>query len=420
MIANNKLAISLNTSYTNTVKSSILYFDLRILLWAVLIIPFLEPWNVETLISLGFYPDLLSFASVVVGSAKAGISIIAIIWFLLSKKNHQPNHLLFFCCFSLSMAFMSILSSGTFLTNELFRAVQYIGFACLIFCLYERNPSYLLYSLLLVFSFLGILAFISIYLTDGGFIPGLKESARQYSFGGKNSIFVTLCPLVILIAIYCGAKKKKNTFAIPILALIFACTSWYIDSSSSFVFFILLGIMLIPFRGRFIFSFIPGKFLLFAVVLIFFGTVLGSFVTDALSGLFSLVGRDSSFSNRDQIWIQALNYISANPIIGSGSQITYGIQYEIGSASTNIAHCYYLDIAAKYGLITLSFFLLDVVAIIRNYDRNKTELSFLALSGFMLVLGHSLFDDLVIYVYVILRFLLIKSSYYQSIRDKYE
>ena len=83
MIANNKLAISLNTSYTNTVKSSILYFDLRILLWAVLIIPFLEPWNVETLISLGFYPDLLSFASVVVGSAKAGISIIAIIWFLL-------------------------------------------------------------------------------------------------------------------------------------------------------------------------------------------------------------------------------------------------------------------------------------------------------------------------------------------------
>ena len=107
--------------------------------------------------------------------------------------------------------------------------------------------------------------------------------------------------------------------------------------------------------------------------------------------LLSSLGRNASFTGRDTLWQQAIDYFRANPLFGSGENLVFTLK---SGDVTNHAHSQYLNRLAKYGLVPFVF-LAGSLAVLteRMTSARRTLLMNLIGSCLIVYLLHMSFDD---------------------------
>lgn len=385
-----------------SVVEKVLNTDLFAIALAIFVIlPFLEPWSAESVSDSGFLAPVSGWIVNVTTFIRASISILSFL--LLIKFRTNWDYVLFPVLFSFGCV-ASLAVNGDLSISQIATPVQYAGFTILLIYLYDTNRKKLIQALLLSFFLLVAMALVTVFAM-GGIIHSDSAAGVIYSFGGKNSLFVTLVPFVSLLGVKL-AKGGRSSFAPFAVSLGFAVLSRIVDSSGSLVCFLALAILLLPIGSDYLIQKINTKVIIAAIVFLFFGTVATSAITDSFDTVFSLLGRDSNFTNRDTLWGQAIARFFESPVFGVGTSRVFELDFMLESVSTSIAHCYYLDIAAKYGLLALVPFVLDACFLLWRCRVRKLQAAFVpAMAVFSVIALHSCYDDLLLYFYAVARVL---------------
>ena len=387
----------------NSVVYKILSLDIRAIPISIILLPYFEPWSLDKVVDSGVYGLSINLLSWYFQIGKIVISLISLL-IAIKYREFLNKYTTIIIVYSVVRGIAASITSGE-ISAELYQIGLYIGFIALLFNINRIGNRLLLSSILICFFIQGIAALISIYGTDGGLLPGIIDpGARIYSFGGKNGIFIALLPLVIFKA-YSNKMDNEKSLIPSIVSFVFATTSYFIRSSSSMLCFLLVGFALLPSIERVFSKHISYKIVGLVLLFVFAGIVLTPLIIPFIGELLGLLGRDITFSGRDGIWKQAIAYFLSSPIIGYGNTVVYDVWGISGFSTTNIAHCYYLDIIAKYGIITGVCLLLTIVYVLYELD-NKTN-KFVSYSlgiGFIILLLHSIFDDLNFYIFLLLTF----------------
>ena len=380
-------------------------------LWALVLLPFFEPWSLDYLIGQGCYVFPLTIIANFNILARGLISLAGCILF---ARKYRPNaHMKCLMAISAAIVISSISSYSSASLATIANALQYIGFAAMLFYMFETSEKRAVCAISLSFGLLAIAAILSVVFTDGGFTMSSDPASAIYSFGGKNSAFVTFVPFIAAIGILSTLLKNRRLLIVPSIASVcFAALSFYVQSASSTICFLAVALLLIPKGETVLFSkIIRSDYLTAGILVVFVGTVLTSVIPELLNQLFALIGRDSSLTGRTFLWDAALRVFASSPIIGAGPDIVY--YSEAGTYMGAQAHCTILDLLAKYGLLALAPFLADIALGVRNERKARGALllptgSSFAIACFMLMLFHGLFDDTPFYFYLVTRSLYLR------------
>ena len=111
---------------------------------------------------------------------------------------------------------------------------------------------------------------------------------------------------------------------------------------------------------------IGGKKMFAVVAVIFIILVFMSAEGNWFVLLSEALGKDITYNGRTALWAKALSYIQQHPIWGMGPSIVLDVGW--GVVMTH-AHCLYLNICAKYGVLAV---ILLVLIIWKSFSQTKT------------------------------------------------
>lgn len=164
----------------------------------------------------------------------------------------------------------------------------------------------------------------------------------------------------------CGHLDKKAVFRIVVCGL----SAFMLESSTTLVAIIGLFIAMIIDLGMHnkerLKNLLGGKKLFLAVLSIFVIILFMSsdgnwFVTMSVA-----LGKDITYNGRTALWSESISLIRKNPLFGVGPSLVLDVGWN--SVMTH-AHCLYLNICAKHGVIALAIL---VIIIWKSFTRNKS------------------------------------------------
>ena len=117
------------------------------------------------------------------------------------------------------------------------------------------------------------------------------------------------------------------------------------------------------------------------------------------SDFLNILNRDSTFSGRNVLWRQGINYVITSPIFGCGSDIPF----YLGILDARHAHSFYLTSAAEYGIPASILFLLDAWMVCSRVRKKNNRYANLLVIPYCILLFHSLFDVMSISSLILLR-----------------
>lgn len=386
-------------------KSVSCSIKVRTLAWTWAILVFLEPWFTDRLIEYGFFPEVLTIIAFLSSGLRIVVSGIATFLFF-SNSRIYIRYLALFGISLLGICASFLIIYGWSQIASLVGPFKYFGLAIMLYAMFRRDPRCLRQALMVVFAFLSSAAFITIFFFNGGLINTDLPTNKLYSFGGKNSFFVTFIPIIGVLAFCSGVGKRSTSFAYFLISICLLLISLYIQSAGSAVCFFMAALALVPIsRYKYIVNHINPIALLVIFCAVFFGTVLTNALTVNMGPFFEILGRSTDFTGRETLWNQAKRAIILNPLFGNGGALTFFLGNN--AVQTAHAHCFFLDYFAKYGLIFIAPFLVDAFFLIKESRRAYTSKSMAPyITVYLLILFHSAFDDLLIPFYIIVRFLL--------------
>lgn len=281
--------------------------------------------------------------------------------------------------------------------------IQYAGMSGLLANYYEQDKDRLKRSLRLAIVSMAVIGLISIYIQKG-FITGDTASGTIYTFGGKNSLFDTFVPVLLIVVLFSCKSVSWFPFAIGLIMVWVAAS---VQSSGSAICFALASFAFIP-KGKtkYLFQIVNPKLIVVVILVLFGGTIVTTSITSSFDWLFSLVGRESNFTNRDILWNEAIAAFLHDPLFGSGPNLIYSMSFMTGILETNIAHCFPLDMCAKYGLIAAVPLALDLgfIAYSGSKECNKENTVVqCAVILALLMFFHCMYDNLLLYYFAIVR-----------------
>ena len=386
-------------------KSVLSSIKVRTLAWTVALLVVLEPWFTDKLIEDGFFPEALAIIALLSSGLRIVISGIAAFLFLCNSKVYT-RYLALFGISLLGICASFLIIYGWSQIASLVGPFKYFGLAIMLYAMFKRDSRCLRQALMVVFAILSFAAFITIFFFNGGLIDTDLPTDKLYSFGGKNSFFVTFIPIIGVLAFCSGVGRRSTSFVYFLISICLLLISLYIQSAGSAVCFFMAALALVPIsRYKYIVNHINPIALFVIFCAVFFGTVLTNALTVNLGPIFDILGRSADFTGRETLWNQAKKAIILNPLFGNGGALTFFLGND--AVKTAHAHCFFLDNFAKYGLIFIAPFLLDALFLIRRSKRAYTSKSMAPyITIYLLILFHSAFDDLLIPFYIIVRFLL--------------
>ena len=361
-------------------------------LCALMVLPFVEPLSLNIFVRQGFYPGLFSALGDVFLFGRLAVASWAFLTVLrrLVLDKFVIDNLILLLFIHMGMLLVSCLFNGSRELKIVVQVYSHLGFLIACALLIERSPREFLQGCILCFGTLSVLGTVSIFLYPQGMIRGDDPNSRYYLLGAKNTAFPYYFCFLLSWAAYSGKWKKRLPKLAPVI-LIFIAAARICDSSSSTacLALLLLFYLLAQYAGGILRRLRPSVLLavlVAAVVLIYMGMVFSPF-----AALLHSLGRGTSFTGRDKLWQQAIQYFRASPLFGSGENLVYTLR---GGLTTAHAHSQYLNRLAKYGIAPFVFFVVSLVVLERRLESSVDRLLTCLMGSFLVVyLLHMSFDD---------------------------
>ena len=349
----------------------------------VLLLPF---FPLQSITMLSEYNDIWTSLYNVIAIARCFIALSQIGLFCLEFR--KPNVLTkSISAFEFSIFLACIINGSITFQFVITNCLVCIGFSCMIQRLHSKNEEVFINAAIKLFGFFTIVGALSIFIFPNGFNNSTQKQFAIYFIGTKNSAFFYYALFIFLSIVKYKKRKVSISQSLIGLTLILMISTLVCDSMNGFLMLFLILIFLIidkykiPFRTIFKPKFVLSVVIALAVSIPFIAT--GKF-----DWFFNLLGRESNFSMRTFVWQSAIDFIYLNPFWGNGKDgdlVYYGRQTH--------AHDIYLDYASKYGLVTLTVFVIVIVVISKRISECKNKDYRYMCSFFLLVmLVHSLFD----------------------------
>lgn len=227
-------------------------------------------------------------------------------------------------------------------------------------------------------------------------------AGAQYFFGSKNQAFFYMLFFLLFVSIKQYRKTKKTSKRIFVYIALFMFEGYKLGSANTLVCLILFwGFYLlcttkayekvkVLFKPR---IYIAIGIAIFFVICVF--SLGGQF--RLVSIMLSLMGRDSTFTNRTYIWNITLNYFKSSPIIGVGN-----LGIELTNSVQTQAHNMYLNTLYQNGLAGFIPYIWLVFHAGECLNRRKPGFYGAILTGFMFImLLHNCFDAMDDYLYIL-------------------
>ena len=244
---------------------------------------------------------------------------------------------------------------------------------------------------------------VSIFLFPNGFNHTSQKQFAIWFLGSKNASYFYYAQFLFLLCYKAKLYGKQIPDKAIGYVLIFLVSTIICRSSngSLMLLIILVGLLALKYKSFFRKLLRPRNVLILVVLLAISIPALSS---GTFEWLFQLIGRTSDFSMRTYIWDSAIEMIRESPIYGMGKDgdlIFFGRQTH--------AHNFYLDFAAKYGVITISIFILTIIIIMLKMQKSRNrELLFVGSLFLLTLLVHCLFDSAGTYYLIIVLFFCLK------------
>ncbi len=356
---------------------------------ALLLLPFFEPLSFNLFVRFGYYAR---FFSAVADLFLLGRLFAASWAFLYCLRKYVIRELV--CDKAAVLFFLHVLlmavscvvngSIGAGIAGQIY---NYLGFILLCGIMMRRSPELFLESGLLMFGTLSLIGCASIFIHPHGWI---KADDAYYLLGGKNTAF----PYYFCFIFSYFALKgffRREVPRIGWLIVIFTAGAVVADSSSSTACLLLLLVVYIATQYflpvmRGVKPWVLAVILAVLMISIYMGTVFAP-----LQSLIKSLGRNATFTGRDVLWTQAVDYLKAHPLFGSGEHLTFTLK---SGTVTNHAHSQYLNRLAKYGAVPFIFLILGLFVLFRRLLFAKKKLLFNLIGTCVVIyLLHMCFDD---------------------------
>lgn len=247
-----------------------------------------------------------------------------------------------------------------------------------------------------LFSFLSFTGALMIFLFPYGFNHTAQKAGAIYFLGSKNNSFFYYF-IYLLLSRYRKLRDNAEISLFDIIKYLFLISSLVVCESVNgglMIAAIIFYYVLEKKRAHIMRILTPKTMLVgFFVITILIPTVL----LNSDLRIFALLNRTSSFSGRDFIWAQALVLIKKHPFLGNG----IGTFFYLNTSDLRIAaqaHNIFLDIAARYGIISLAILLGLIIYIIAFLQKGEDKKISRNNAFFLIILMiHSLFDFVSMY-----------------------
>lgn len=334
-------------------------------------------------------------------------------------ERDKYNLFIFIVFFSLFETLSELFKTANPLAMRFF--LFYTGFAFIMFSVIKKNPQLLFEEATRLFGIYNVIQLITVliyypygmnnYTGDFG-IETVKRGA-VYFLGGKNQMFSYM--LLFLLCYYFKEmrKNKKLPKKIFLFFTVFICEAYFLDSAASILTLIFVGATLVIADSRFLKKiwrlFNPyGLLVALSAIFIVFCYLFPIYVSENIGPLAVFLGkygRNVSFTGRTYIWLQAIDMIKQNPILGGNGE------YYVSGAGVFVtqAHNGFYDIFSKYGIFAFVSFLLVLLNTARSLMKFKInrQMYIYCNSIFFVFLVHKCFEYLDIYLFFCMIFLIV-------------
>lgn len=243
---------------------------------------------------------------------------------------------------------------------------------------------------------------------------GAVVKRANWIFGSKNN--VTLYAIVVLCVLYLdnlSSKRMFNYITVAIFAVEIACMGsngvevFGGSTTALFVLFI-FGFVLFA-RDMAFFQLLERKVTLRCIALFSICLCLlvwhislnrSGWINTILSDVLNVFGKDTTFSERDIVWNNLLQFITRHPFVGHGfCQFWFPMGIHARSSSM---YSFWGSIVFYYGIIGLSILLIAFFLCERDGRDNRNEKQILVFKlGMMLVMMFGLVNEIHDWVYLI-------------------
>jgi len=300
--------------------------------------------------------------------------IIGLMYLVKFPRINLNSGMLFIIFYYLLILVSTILNNS--LNSEYFSLISFsIGFGLLVNnCLKNKNE--FLYFLSAVYFLLYVyvvINLIAIFLYPNG-IPSItyNDAFPQYVFGNTNSVIKVVLPGLCFALLFDLLKYKRIRMKSWFLLLIVWITllkTWSVTAVLGCFVFTFFVIYRNSGTRRSILNYFSMLFMSFVL---FWVVVVLKYESNLLGNMLSFFGKGLTFSNRDVLWMNAINSIKSSLLWGYGVQSPEVIWEYIGNQHGS--HNYYLDTLYRGGLIALMFLILGLIYFGRKLFNSNNNL----------------------------------------------
>lgn len=373
------------------------------IIYMLLLMPFFEPLVIDLLIERYPNQSIWSVLNYLFKISELLIaSFIYLLWFqkILYRKKLIDDldtllvlHLLFMIisCFINTDFAISFLGS-TFCTIALIPLSEYM---------IKKSDIDFLKAGKNLFGLWSLYGIISAFLFPNGFIISATKYDAIFGLGSKNNAFPFFFAYLFFLFAYRMKAGKRLSLSSPIIitGMIMAAVI-YTSINTIICIGLVLGVYFLEKSGNLFFkkqnAFLCLIILIVVIVMIYVG--FNMHITEVLLTKF---GRNSTFSNRDVIWEQAVSFFKNSIFFGKGASLEYKTVWL--NIKTQHAHSQYLDKLAKFGIFSFIFLIIALVKLFRKINKciNLYQINLLATMVLIYML-HMAFDTYNYNFYIII------------------
>ena len=296
----------------------------------------------------------------------------AIVAYYFSKR--RPSRIIILSiAFTLWIAFCDLLNNNSGIPAVINEMIKIIGLSCVIELTYNSPKFDIAFNKWADYFFIiSVVNLASQLVKSDGIIYLREKSWQPYFVIGSANRFVFFYIIAFVInCIYVFHINQKNIGRLVLLSAIIVAS--FIIAGNSTTGFIVSLILISPLllQNKFIKAFLLKHFrgLVLTGILFMAYIVLGGWNSSLVQNLVNSIGESSSFTERGEIWTNAIKLILENGLIfGSGSQNT---QFSLYNGLMRSTHNTFLQVTIYGGIIALILFVIIIVVTFKNINYCK-------------------------------------------------
>lgn len=286
---------------------------------------------------------------------------------------YRSKLLLFLAAYYLWDCFLAPFLGGT-TSPGLYYCYQAIGFTLLVLLGLNGNKKSFLDNLSLIMCFACVANYVLLLCYPDGVVSDANGSL--WLFGIRTGFALVLVPSMcvsVLRDCICGRTTFSLRTIIVIAVAILSITNQWVATGIVELVFIALLYIILSITNKINIRVIALIICITGVVIVVFGP------SSFMSGWLDLLGRDSTFTGRTEIWQSTIIDIAENPVYGLG-----GIEYVVVHEAVKGFHCLWLSVAHESGIPGLLIYVAMFIYCVSAFDKSKAKKPALIVGVFFL------------------------------------